>query len=59
MKQLSDGLAGVVTLPIQQPMDSPDRADFLAGLKLGGKYDISSGSTVTTDPRIDSACLTR
>ncbi|KAG1740861.1 uncharacterized protein EDB91DRAFT_1248244 [Suillus paluster] len=32
-KQLFDGLADVVS------MDSPDRADFLAGLKPGGKYE--------------------
>ncbi|KAH7883187.1 D-isomer specific 2-hydroxyacid dehydrogenase [Phlebopus sp. FC_14] len=33
VKQLFDGLADVV------PMDSPDRADFLAGLHAGGKYE--------------------
>ncbi|KAF8448648.1 D-isomer specific 2-hydroxyacid dehydrogenase [Boletus edulis BED1] len=33
VKQLFDGLADVVL------MDSPNRADFLAGLKPGGKYD--------------------
>lgn len=32
-RQLFDGLADTVR------MDSPDRADFLAGLKAGGKYD--------------------
>ncbi|KAG2153350.1 D-isomer specific 2-hydroxyacid dehydrogenase [Suillus clintonianus] len=32
-KQLFDGLADIVI------MDSPDRAEFLAGLKPGGKYD--------------------
>jgi len=33
VKELFDGLADVVR------MDSPNRADFLAGLKPGGKYD--------------------
>ncbi|KAH0829186.1 D-isomer specific 2-hydroxyacid dehydrogenase [Lanmaoa asiatica] len=37
VKQLFDGLADIV------PMDSPDRADFLAGLKPGGKYDGTVG----------------